>query len=262
MKTVFLTKFDSSKFKNLVMFRPRVEILLLSLILLFVSFPYLASGHRSYLAWRKQEKNRSEQRKIEVSRALIYQENQKREAILARYNITHLEKKYKYTLLNEERSCTSNECTFNIAISDKIFSYMLGKLKDRKTSSTQQCKRYGDKYSEYCPNEPFGYCEINFDAYTPSSRRSQNATPSTVYATLARLDLLTNDFKTKVYRGFITEMGKCDRLNFESNFREFEKEETNIERMISENKDHDMIVKFIDRSYNDYKILKSEIEQL
>lgn len=257
----WLTKFDLSSLKNLVKLRPGVEILLLSLILLLVVFPYLVSGYQSLITWRKQEKSRNEQRKIEASRVLIYQENQGREAILTKYNISHLEKKYKYTLLNEERSCASNECTFNIAISDKIFSYMFGKLKDRKTGSTQQCKRYKDEYREYCPSEPLGYC-INYDAFMPSSRLSQNATSSSASATPSPLDLLINDLKTKGYRGLITGMGKCDRLNYESNFREFEKEETNIERMVSENKDHDMIIRFNNLFYNDYKILKSETEQL
>ena len=214
-------------------------------MLLIVVFPYLLKAYNGYLENKEQKKTRKIQEKIELQRQLTYNENQEKKKLLTKYNIT---------VLNTDYSCRSeDECPIEIKIPKEIFNYLFGEFKDIKLNSNDQCKKYKNKYIKYCPDDPFGFCGLQISEPTSS--------PSY---------FLTEDLKGKGfdltllpinnYQGDSFGMGKCNRLNFESKFQEFNKELPNIKKMIAENKSNIMIKIFNERFYKNYILLQNELK--
>lgn len=237
------------------------QITLLMLILLVLIFPYFIKGYNGYLKNKERKKEQIIQANIEAQRQLMYEENQKSRKLLTKYNIT---------VLNANYPCRSEvECPFEIKIPEGIFYYLLGELKDKKLGSSEQCKKITDiesqeKYIIYCPDELFGLCPLNLEKYSSLLKLTPSPTPSLFDFLI--VDLVGKGFDLVVlssddhYKINSYGMGKCDRLNFESKFQEFNKELPNIEKMVAKNTNNKMIKIFNERSYKNYLILKNELK--
>lgn len=257
--------------------KPRIEFIMLLLILAFVAFPYLMKGYQAFLESRRQEKARIASEKREADNQKILQENQKGEALLTKYNIRLLEK--EYPPLEKDNQCSNSmyECRFNLMIPDALFAYLIGEIKDKKFGSDVQCEKIKNKYIRLCPSGEY-FCDIREDLESERNKYREilDSEPLEPTPTPSQLDFLIIELQKKGYNGstnmsvqygegidgYYRMKSRCDRLNFENHFIEFEKEIPNIEKMISQNKGNKMVVNFNTNFFRNYLLLKNELNDI
>jgi|GEM_PF-3518274 hypothetical protein len=237
------------------------ERIILLVIFLIVLIPYILKGYQVLQAWRQEQIRVENQKRINAKREPISKENQRRSELLLKYDINELEKKYP---------CKSSyECVLEVKIPKAIFSYLFWELKDKRLGSDVVCKKSAmdDRYIKYCPNQPFGVCRIDLsDLYSGNKSPSPKPTSAAMGSFVADLrkggydeqeaSTLSYTYKGKLY--FSLE-DKCGRLNFKSNYEEFEEEVPRVDKLVKENSNEEFIKRFRDTDYKNYLILRQEL---
>lgn len=250
--------------------KPRIEFILLLLILAFVAFPYLAKGYQGFLESRRREQTRIVSEKREADNQKILRENQEGEALLIKYNITLLEKDYHCNNFQYE-------CRLKLMIPDALFAYLIGEIKDKKFGSDVQCEKIKNKYIRLCPSGEY-FCDIREDLELRRNKYREilDSEPLEPTPTPSQLDFLIIELQKKGYNGstnmsvqygegidgYFHMKSSCDRLNFKNHFIEFEKEIPSIEKMISQNKENQMVVNFNTNFFRNYLLLKNELNDI
>lgn len=222
------------------------QLILLLLILVFVSTPYITKTYISILKNYHEYQNQKEQARLAK---LIAEENSKVDAENSRREL--LLKKYGITKLERVNSCQDKKrrCITQYQIPRVIINYLFGAYLDRKVGSEVMCGLCEGKYKAVDPKSKYFSC-FNFDKFRPSSDVVLSKKQTQAINELKDLGFYSNNDKELA----IDAMDKCDRLNFKESFEEFQKESPSIGNLIRENP-KDPTLNTLSKSYINFTIL-------